>query len=161
MKTKNTAMKKFLLLAFLACTVSIIAPSIVKSNDAGAQIVITLTPIAANDTLTDADTADIYISTGLGSTTTAIADNISRSVQILFTKLTGTAAGDVFLQGTIDGTNWVTINTDTLTTSTTQVFVYSMRSSNGDLIYKQYRARVITEGTVTAIPKAYYLRRSN
>ncbi len=154
-------MKKFLLLAVLACTCILVIPTLTQSNEAKAQIVTTLTPIAANDTLTDADTAYIYISTGLGSNTSAVADNISRSIEILTTKLTGTAAGSVALQGTIDGTNWVTISTDTMTTSTTQVFVYGMRNSVGDLQFKQYRGRVITSGTVTLIPKVYYLRRSN
>jgi hypothetical protein len=153
-------MKKFLCIASMLFIASAIIPSLSRTNGAHAQIVTTLTPTAADDTLTNADTANIYISTALGSTTTAVADNISRSVEVLLTKLSGTAAGSAKLQGTIDGTNWVTIATDTFTNVTSNVFVYAMRS-NGDLLYKQYRVQVITSGTVSAIPKVYFLRRSN
>jgi hypothetical protein len=160
--TKNVQiMKKFLFISCMLFIASAIVPSLSRTNAAQAQIVTTLTPTAADDTLTNGDTANIYISTGLGSTTTAVADNISRSIEILVTKLSGTAAGSVKLQGTVDGTNWVTISTDTLTNTTSNVFVYNMRASSGDLLYKQYRAQVITSGTVSAIPKVYYLRRSN
>lgn len=154
-------MKKFFLLAILACTVSVLAPTLFESNDAKAQIVTTLTPIAANDTLTNADTAWIYISTAGGSVTTGVADNISRSVQFLFTKLSGTAAGSFTLEGTIDGTNWVAISTDTLTDVTSNVKVYSVRDSGGQLLFKQLRGVIITSGTVTGIPKIHLLRRSN
>ena len=121
----------------------------------------TLTPTAANDTLTNADTAWVYISTAGGSVTTGIADNISRAVEMKFTKLSGTAAGSFALEGTIDGTNWVQISTDTFTNITTNLKVYSLRNSVGDLQYKQYRGVFITSGTVTGIPVLYYLRRSN
>jgi hypothetical protein len=152
-------MKKILSLLLLATLFLIVLPSVTEK--ANAQIVTTLTPTAADDTLTNADTANVYISAGLGSTTTAIADNISRSVECLLTKLSGTAAGSVKLQGTIDGTNWVTISSDTFTNITANVFVYEMRTTPGNLIYKQYRVQFITSGTVSAIPKVYYLRRSN
>jgi hypothetical protein len=152
-------MKKILSLLLLATTFLVVLPTV--TNKAHAQIVTTLTPTAADDTLTNADTANVYVSTGLGATTTAVADNISRSVECLLTKLSGTAAGSVKLQGTIDGSNWVTISTDTFTNITSNVFVYEMRTTAGNLVYKQYRVQFITSGTVSAIPKVYYLRRSN
>lgn len=148
----------FLLFSFLLCT---IVPSLPESNQAKAQIVTTLVPIAANDTLTDADTAWVYISTAGGSTTTGVADNISRSIQIVLTRLSGTAAGSFTLEGTIDGTNYITIATDTFTNAVTNTKSYSLRNSVGDLQYKIFRGVFITSGTVSAIPKVYYLRRSN
>lgn len=155
-------MEKSLAIAALFTAILLLfIPAVTHTNDARAQLVTTLIPTAADDTLTNADTANVYISSGIGSTTTAIADNIAKSVECLLTKLSGTAAGSVKLQGTVDGTNWVTLSTDTFTNIAANVFVYAMRSSTGDLIYKQYRVQFITSGTVSAIPKVYFLRRSN
>jgi len=155
-------MKKILFLLSLTAFMFTVVPAVTHSNEANAQLVTVLTPTAVNDTLTNADTAWIYISaTVAGSVTTAVADNISRSVEFLFTRLSGTAAGSFTLEGTIDGTNWVSISTDVLTNIVTNIKVYSMRNSVGDLQFKQYRGVIITSGTVTGIPKLHYLRRSN
>lgn len=154
-------MKKSILFAILAIALSFVIPAVVHTNEAKAQIVMTLTPVAADDTLTNADTATVYISTAGGTVSTGVADNISRSVEFRFTKLSGTPAGSFTLYGTIDGTNWVSISTDTLTNSTENVKVYSMRNSVGDLAFKQYKGVFITSGTVSGIPRLYYLRRSN
>ncbi len=150
-------------LHLLIAAILLLAISFVAPTQANAQDVKTIIPTPADDTLTNADTATVYISnatSGVGSVSTAVAESSARSVECLLTKLSGTAAGSVKLQGSVDGTNYITISTDTFTNITSNVFVYSMRSSTGDLIYKQYRVQFITSGTVSAIPKVYYLRRN-
>ena len=150
-------MKSFLVLAM---SLIMAASFIVLPEYSNAQIVKELTPAAADDTLTNADTAYVYISAGLGSNASAIAEANGISVAARLTRLSGTAAGSVALQGSVDGTNWEQIDTDNFTNAVTNHFVYSLRGASGDLLYKQYRLVFITSGTVSAIPKGYYLRRN-
>lgn len=159
-------MKQLIVAILFTLTAGFILPAVTGADKASAQIVTTLTPIAANDTLTNADTALFYICTNATaaatfSSTNSIADNISRSIGIRLTRLSGTAAGSATFAGSIDATNWTTINTDTFTNGAENSLVYNMRASSGDLLYKYYRVTVITSGTVSAIPRVYYLRRSN
>jgi hypothetical protein len=152
-------MKSFLtlLVSFIMAASFVAIPE--KSN---AQILKTLTPEAANDTLTNTDTAWVYISAGLGSSSSSLIESNAISVEALVTKISGTVAGTVALEGNIDGTNWKAIGSaDALTNTATQLFVYNLRNSTGHLQYRQYRLVFITSGTNSVIPKAYYLRRSN
>lgn len=159
-------MKKLILFALLAFTTAIITPTIFKSDQAQAQIVNVLTPVAANDTLTNTDTAWVWITidptySKTFSTTGSITDNIGRSITVRVTKVSGTVAGTVALQGSNDATNWETIGTAlTLTNVADQVKTFDMRSG-GVLIYKYYQALFLCSGTNVQIPKVYYLRRSN
>lgn len=151
-------MKKLFFLVAALLTLSFVSQ---KINPVHAQIVTTLTPTAANDTLTNADTAWVYVSRGDGSNSSAVIESQAVSVEALLTRASGTAAGSIALEGSIDGTNWKQIATDTFTNAVTNHFVYSLKNSVGELQYKQYRLVFITSGTVSAIPKGYYLRRSN
>jgi hypothetical protein len=159
-------MKKFILLTLLAFAASFVLPSFFETNEAKAQLVTTLIPIAANDTLTDTDSAWVYIATTTAnaqtfSTSGSVADNISRAVTVRITKIDGTVAGSASLQGSNDGVNWETIGTAlTLTNVADQVKTFDMRSS-GSLIFKYYRAQFLSSGTNRQIPKVYFLRRSN
>jgi hypothetical protein len=155
-------MKKYFSFLLLAISLAILGPTITKSNNASAQLVTTLYPEAVNDTLTNVDTAWVYISTGLGSSTNGVADNISRAVEAHVTKISGTVAGTVAFEGSIDGTNWEVIgSTYTITNVATQIKTFPMRNANGDLVYKQYRLVFYSTGTQVIVPKVYYLRRSN
>ena len=144
----------------LAAVMLLIAVSLFAPTQSHAQRVTTLTPTAAKDTITNTDTAYIYIWSGAGSSSSGVADGASMSVQSYVKKVSGTAAGYINFQGTIDGTNWKTIATDTLANSTTQTFVQSMRNSAGLLQYLQYRMVFYSTGTWVGVPKLYYLRRS-
>jgi hypothetical protein len=126
-----------------------------------AQLVTTLTPTAVNDTLTNADTAWVYISAGLGSNTSAAVEASGVMVRAKMTRLSGTLAGSVTLEGNTGSGDWKQIATDNFTNAASNVFDYSLRNSVGYLQYVQYRLVFITSGTVSAIPKGYYLRRSN
>lgn len=160
-------MKKLIALLTITLAVFIAAPSLLNTNEAKAQLITTLTPIAVNDTLTNADTAWVYITTTSThaqtfSSSSSIADNISAAVTVRVTKVSGTVAGSVTFSGSNDGTNWETIGTAlTLTDVADQVKTFDMRSTSGRLIYKYYRAVFIGSGTNVHVPRVYYLRRSN
>lgn len=155
-------MKRSILLLLFGITLGIAAPTLLHTNESKAQLVYTLTPTAANDTLTDTDTALIYINTSSGSNSSAIADNISRSITARVIKIDGTVSGTITFQGTVDGTNWQTIDTVvTLTTAADQAYTITMRDAGGSLLFHKYRVMFLTDGTEHVIPKVYYLRRSN
>jgi len=158
--------KLFLLSALFAALAMFVIPAATHSNEAKAQLINTLIPIAANDTLTNTDTAWVYITTNVTgsqtfSTNNSVADNISRSITVRVIKVSGTVAGSVSFEGSNDATNWEGIGTAlTLTNVADQVKTFAMRSS-GDLLYKYYRAVFLCSGTNVQIPKVYYVRRSN
>jgi hypothetical protein len=158
-------MKKLVAILSLFVIVSFVIPSLTQKAEA--QIVTTLTPVAANDTLTNTDTAWIWIvpdqvNSKTFSSTNSVADNISASVTVRAIKVSGTVAGSVTFQGSNDATNWETIGTAlTLTNVADQVKTFEMRGSGGKMLYKYFQAVFISSGTNVHIPKVYYLRRSN
>ena len=160
-------MKKLILLSFFAALAIFVVPSVTHTNEAKAQLVTVLTPIAADDTLTNADTAIVYITTSgtyskTYNSTNSIADNISRSVTVKVTKVSGTVAGSATFSGSNDGSNWETIGSAlTLTDVADQVKTFDMRSAGGDLLFRYYRVVFLSSGTNVQIPSVYYLRRSN
>lgn len=159
-------MKKTLFLSLM--TIALFAmPAVFKSNEAKGQLTTVLTPIAANDTLTNTDTAWVYVTTNSTasktfSSTASVTDNISRSVTVRVVKVSGTVAGSVTVQGSNDATNWETVGSAlTLTDVADQVKTVELRSLSNNLIFKYYRALFLCSGTNVHIPSVYYLRRSN
>lgn len=71
--------------------------------------------------------------------------NSSVTFQSLFTKVTGTVAGTIALQGSIDGVNWSATlgNAFTLTDVSTQVASFTVTPST----YQYYRVVVTPSGT--------------
>jgi hypothetical protein len=116
---------------------------------AQAQIT-SLTVTAADDTLTDAD---------VGYATKTVSGKASAvSFSVLLTRITGTAAGTVVLQGSHDGTNFGTVpgtSTFTMTNVASQVATFSVTPST----FLYYRAAVTTSGTVTLSPTGTVLVR--
>lgn len=100
------------------------------------------------DTLTNADT--VYV------TLTGELDGLA-GIQVSITKISGTVAGNAILEGSIDGSAWVTVVADTLTFSNTalQSKVWSLSSNS----YKTYRVRCITSGTQSCRPAVAWIRR--
>lgn len=82
-----------------------------------------------------------------------------KGFQATVTKLTGTIAGGVYLQGTIDGTNWVNIGTnDTLiVTGTIATKIWPITTTN----YHSYRAWYRSSGSQTSTLTFSYLRRTD
>ena len=86
------------------------------------------------------------------------------TIQAVVTKVSGTVAGTVVLQGSVDGSNYVTLTTTalpggndtcTLTNTATQSFNYAVGQSK----YLYYRVRVTGSGTMVAIINAKLLAR--
>lgn len=119
-------MKKFLLFLIAALTFAVAA----QAQSTGKRT------ISAKDTNTNATTT--YV------TYAGVGEKV-KSFQVAVTKISGTVAGTCLLQGTVDGTNWVDVNTDTLTlanqTTNTKVWIISATS------YYSYRLKFTTTGT--------------
>lgn len=132
-------MKKFILL--FALMFSIAGISNAQSSDMLSSVGNT------SDTNTNAETVTL-------TKTLAGSWNVV-SIQAVVTKLGGTAAGNIVLQGTVNGTNYVTLNslcvpsandTFTLTNVTTQSCAWPLTGS----YYTGYRLSFTTSGTVSA-----------
>lgn len=159
-------MKKLFAVIGLFAFFAVVAPSVLKTNEAKSQLVTTLKPEAANDTLTNTDTAYIYLSATARSTgdtvSTSTLDNIARSITMSGKKVSGTATSSkIYLQATVDGINYTSLDSLTLGSGTENVKTVSLRDSSGSLIYKTYRLYCLSAGTCVWVPKGYLLRRSN
>lgn len=129
-------MKKFLFILALFGGLSVKAQSTYPTiNPNKLSNLLSFVGHAATDTITNA-TAEYQYGTVTG-TNTAI------TVSVLLTKGTGTPAGTLYFQGSIDGTVWKTIASDTLTNTTTQELVYNQAPT----YYTYYRVYVAASGT--------------
>jgi len=159
-------MKKLFAVIGLFAFFAVVAPSVLKTNEANSQLVTTLKPEAANDTLTNADTGYIYLSATARSTgdtvSTSTLDNIARSITMSAKKVSGDpSSARIYLQGTVDGTNYTTLDSLVIANQTNNVKTVALRSSDGSLLYKTYRLYCLSAGTCVWVPKGYLLRRSN
>ncbi len=102
------------------------------------------------DTLVDAETQ--YI------TFNPMASKLS-SIQVTVKKVTGTVAGKVYLEGTIDG-NYVYLDSLTLSDQATNTKVFPISKAIGTS-YLGYRAKFVTTGTQTSTAAAAWLRRTD
>jgi hypothetical protein len=103
--------------------------------------------VSSTDTLTNADT--VYI-----SLPTATGGYYAVGIQAVVSKVSGTVAGTAIIQGSLDGTNYVDIGTDTLTFTnvTTNTKVWAITPS----VYQYHRVKFLSSGTVVAVPKVRY-----
>jgi hypothetical protein len=93
--------------------------------------------------------------TGTGTATSPKLDSDFRNVSLtlLITKTSGTVAGSVTLQGSIDGTNWYSFTSPAAVTATdvaTQVVTFQIT----DKIFPYYRASYTGTGTMVAVISA-------
>lgn len=79
----------------------------------------------------------------------------SASFQVVVTKVSGTVAGKVYFKGTIDGTNYVNIDSLTLANVTTNTKVFTDVPAK----YAKYNLQGVGSGTMNALQKVYYLSR--
>lgn len=130
-------MKKFLSVLLIAA-LAFIAP---QANAQSSVLV------SSTDTLTNADT--VYI-----SLPTATGGYYAVGIQAVVSKVSGTVAGTAIIQGSLDGTNYVDIGTDTLTFTnvTTNTKVWAITPS----VYQYHRVKFLSSGTVVAVPKVRY-----
>lgn len=130
----------------LLILIAIVALGAVSANSSHAQI---RSIKQDTDTLINADTSYVTFS--------PMNSNL-KSLTAKVTKISGTVAGYVIIQGTNDGSNWENIGTDTfqLTNTTTQLKTWTFTRTN----YYGYRIRGIsTNGTARSILTLVYLRR--
>jgi hypothetical protein len=123
-------MRKIITFLIMAICLMAIAPT-----DATAQLSVVRTPTTAKDSLSNDDT--LYI-----NLTPPANDAIG--FHVTGTKSTGTVAGKVYLQASINGTNYK--NIDSVTLSATD-FVFASFSTQYMLPYSQYRAMYASSGT--------------
>lgn len=137
-------MKKLFALLIAAVTIAFVVPAETKAQVSSP---VKTTKVSADTT---ADAATVYV------TLTAAPDNLV-SISAVVTKVSGTVAGTVILQGTADGTNWVTIDGDTLTLAnqTTNVIVWTVTHNS----FYSYRIKHTGSGTQRSIPSLVYVRR--
>jgi hypothetical protein len=100
-----------------------------------------------SDTVVNTGTAYVQVQ--------SVKVNYQMAVQAVVTKLTGTVAGYTLLQGSLDGTNFLDLNTDTLTntnqTTNTKIWIIDGNP------YLYYRLLVTGIGTMTATVKGSLL----
>jgi hypothetical protein len=132
--------------SFIMSVVMLAAFTVVPTNHSDAQIIKQLTVAAADDTLTNADTATVVLS----------FDGSFKSVEAQVVKISGTVAGTATFQGqTLDGGTWADIDALTLTNVADQYKLFSVPNPR---TYKAYRIRIITSGTTVVIPKVWTCR---
>ena len=103
--------------------------------------------VSSTDTLNNTETAYISLPTLTGG-------YYSIGIQAVVTKVSGTVGGTAIIQGSLDGTNYVTIGSDTLTFSdqATNTKVWAITPS----VYQYHRVKFVSSGTQVSIPKVYY-----
>ena len=136
-------MKKILFL-FALIVATIAASAQLSPNDS-------LRASRALATLTNADTVN-YVKKVPSTLSNGIV-----AVSFTVTRLSGTAAGSAAFQYSIDGSNWITDSTFTLSNAASQTFSFTKTS----IPFSAYRVRLITSGTVTARGKGWLLYRKN
>lgn len=102
------------------------------------------------DTNTNAATA--YLTTPL------VNGNVGNySFQYVGIKISGTVAGTVKLYGSLDGTNYTQVGTDSLalTNVTTNTKIWEITNQKR----MKYRLEIVTTGTVALQNKGYYINR--
>ncbi|MCZ2222999.1 MAG: hypothetical protein LC122_05150 [Chitinophagales bacterium] len=132
-------MKKLFLMAALSLAVC----SMVNAQKLGYSTI-----IQSKDTATNADTVVINLFD---------AGSHLKSVQITVIKVSGTVAGKVYLQGSNNNVNWITL--DSLTNSdqlyNTKAFIFSNTS------YNSYRFLYNSTGTQRSVLQVAYVNRKD
>ena len=132
-------MKKFILIAVLG----------LFSFAASAQVTsMTSQYSQTTDTVTNTGTKYMYI------TVPSSHENVS--IQSVVTKTSGTAAGYVYIQGSLDGVNYVgniaTTDSAAVSNVTTNTAIFTMSSKQ----YKYYRLAYTGSGTMVCTLKGYF-----
>jgi hypothetical protein len=117
----------FLTLAMLLC--------VVLPQQADAQLVSTVRPTTAKDSLVNTDNLTIIL--------TPSANDVA-GFHVTATRASGTTAGTVILQGSLDGTNWAPVDTITLTNVAYVIATFPITN----MPFARYRAVFTTSGTV-------------
>lgn len=102
--------------------------------------------VSAADTNTNAVTTYVNYN--------AVASHV-KSFQTTVTKVSGAVAGVIYLQATVDGIAWVTIDSLTLSDQVVNTKIFPITSTS----YNSYRSQFITTGSQVSYLKMAVLRR--
>jgi len=106
-------------------------------------------PLTAGDTLTNADTLYKVIKVTAGYS--------ALGIQPIINKISGTVAGNVILQVSLNGVDYVNTDTLALTNVAKQGTFWSKVTTPGVF----YRLQFITAGTQSYVPTIYYVPRKH
>jgi hypothetical protein len=103
---------------------------------------------ATKAVLTNVDTAFLKLD---------MATDDVKSIQVVVTRLTGTAGGKAILRGSNDGVNFIAVGPDTLTltNAVTNTKFWTLSSP----LYAQYKVEVISVNGCTLSAKGYLCKR--
>lgn len=131
-------MKKLIVVLLLS-----FVTAICQSTEASAQS--RLTPLL--DTNTNGETNTL---------TTSLLTNGHGDIALQYvgTKLSGTISGKVYLQGSVDGTNFVTIDSLVLADVTTNTKIFDLSAKKR----AKYQFSIVTSGSQSLVNKGYFLQ---
>lgn len=144
-------MKKLLLIAALIGLVGAFTP-VTSYAQPGAPHVApkTLTTTAFGNTLDTVDNTEQHVTTPADGKTTNW--NIGLTAEVVVKKISGTVAGTLVLQGSMDGTEWVTIGSGASVTDASNNYTF-----NTTVKWYYYRISWTGTGTMSASFKSYFL----
>lgn len=132
-------MRKFIVFLLMAFAMTAIIPAVSHAQ---------VSWKSTGDVLTNVDTSVI--------TTDAIADGHVFKLQATVVKASGTLAGKVYLKETLNGTDYIAIDSLTLTNVTRASKIFSVSSLPG----VRYQVEFISSsGTLSATPSVFMIRR--
>jgi hypothetical protein len=111
----------------------------------------TLMPLVAGDTIVNTGTVNKVF--------TATAGYSSVGIHVVVTKISGTVAGTVTPQVSLDGTNWLTLPGATALTNTDQTTNTQVWNITGGVPWTHFRIRGAGSGTMSAVLRVYYVLR--
>ena len=132
--------------------------SVFSSGLSNKHVVSNMTSNVSLTSDTTTNTATSYVGLGVQNWYNTI------TIQSVVTKISGTVAGTVTLQGSIDGTNYVTVNSsyaDVTSYSPTDVATSSKLFVVTGSPYRYYRLSYTGTGTMSASHKGYVLPNRN
>ena len=120
-------------------------------------LVIVLGVIGAKAQTNFTNSGDTITNSGTVSATAEIKNAGGIGIQAVVTKISGTVAGTAVLQGSLDGSSYYTISTDTLTLSdvSSQTLIWTVSEN----YYINYKVLFTGSGTMSAKAEAFYRKR--
>lgn len=117
-------------------------------------------------TYTMTSSGDTVVNTATKACSLKVAHSYKQvTIYALITKISGTVAGTLTLQGTVDGTNWITVDTAALCTEGASTFTATNVASQSktwivnNAPYLWFKLSYTGSGTMSASLKGYMLPR--
>jgi len=126
---------KQLLFLFAIVFVAFSIPTFTGGFDAKAQIVRTVKPVTAKDSVVNTDTVIINVNP---------ESNHVSGIHVVGSRASGTVAGKIVLQASNDNVNWKGVDSVTLTNVP---YVFVSFATPNRLPYARYRCQYISSGT--------------